>query len=263
MKVSVLIPVYNSENYLAEAIESVLNQSFKEFELVVVDDGSSDNSLNIAKEHALKDKRVKVLHKKNGGRASALNYALGICSGEYLAFLDSDDIMADNRLKIEAEFLDKHKEIDLVYGDMIKFWADGKEELREAVDFDSSDAPLNVMIKFYNSGRIGEILPHLLYSNSKEGKAILGGSVMVRRRVFDFGIKHDENMGHIEDTDLWLQIIGQGFKVKRIPKVMFYYRIHSGQISSEREKMVIAGKKVYAKFKRGEYFSQAILNSIK
>ncbi|MBR6737921.1 MAG: glycosyltransferase family 2 protein [Clostridia bacterium] len=88
---SVIIPIYNVENYLAECVDSVLNQSFTDLEVILVDDGSPDNCPLICDDYAKKDNRVKVVHKQNGGLSSARNAGLNIASGEYVIFLDSDD----------------------------------------------------------------------------------------------------------------------------------------------------------------------------
>ena len=88
---SVIVPVYNSENTVRNCIESILNQKFSSFELLLIDDGSTDNSLSICKEYSLKDKRVKCFHKDNAGVSSARNYGLDKCNGNYIAFIDSDD----------------------------------------------------------------------------------------------------------------------------------------------------------------------------
>lgn len=89
--ISIIVPVYKVEKYLRRCIESILRQTFEEFELILVDDGSPDNCGDICDEYAVKDKRVKVIHKKNGGLSSARNAGIDIAKGEYIGFIDSDD----------------------------------------------------------------------------------------------------------------------------------------------------------------------------
>lgn len=89
--ISIIVPIYNVERYLSRCIESILNQSFKEFELILVDDGSPDNSGEICDIYASKDDRVKVIHKKNGGVSSARNVGVSVANGEYIGFVDPDD----------------------------------------------------------------------------------------------------------------------------------------------------------------------------
>ena len=90
-KISIIVPVYNVEKYLRKCVDSILNQTFKDFELILVDDGSIDTSGKICDEYNLKDNRIKVIHKENGGLSSARNAGLDIAQGEYIGFVDSDD----------------------------------------------------------------------------------------------------------------------------------------------------------------------------
>ena len=98
-KISVIIPVYNVEKYLRQCLESVINQTYKNLEIILVNDGSTDNSGKICEEYALKDERIKVIHKENGGISSARNTAVDIAKGEYITFIDSDD-------DVELDFID-------------------------------------------------------------------------------------------------------------------------------------------------------------
>ncbi len=99
-KISVIIPTYNKEKYLNECLDSVINQTLKEIEIICVNDGSTDNSLTILKEYEKKDKRIKIINQENSGVAIARNRAMDISKGEFIAFLDSDDkIINDNSLE--------------------------------------------------------------------------------------------------------------------------------------------------------------------
>lgn len=99
-KISVIVPVYNVEKYLNKCIESILNQTFKDFELILVDDGSPDNCGTICDEYALKDNRIKVIHKENGGLSDARNAGINISQGEYIMFVDSDDYITEQMIEI-------------------------------------------------------------------------------------------------------------------------------------------------------------------
>lgn len=98
MKFSVILPIYKVEKYLHECVGSILDQSYTDFEVILVDDGSPDSCPQICDEYAQKDARVKVLHKKNGGQASARNAGLEIASGDYICYIDSDDYLIDNKV---------------------------------------------------------------------------------------------------------------------------------------------------------------------
>lgn len=126
IKVSVIMPVYNSEKYVGKSIETVLNQSLKEMELILIDDGSSDRSGKICDEYAQKDKRVVVVHQENKGLSAARNVGLRLVRGEYIAFADNDD-------ECLPGFLEKNYEIAKKYdADMVKFG-------RESVIVDKND----------------------------------------------------------------------------------------------------------------------------
>lgn len=95
MEISVIIPIYNTEKYLKQCVDSVLNQTFRDTEIILVDDGSTDNSPEMCDRYAENDKRIKVIHKENGGLSSARNAGLDIATGDYIAFIDSDDFYMD------------------------------------------------------------------------------------------------------------------------------------------------------------------------
>ena len=99
--ISVIVPIYNVEKYLTKCIESIINQTYKNLEIILVDDGSPDKSPIICDEYAKKDNRIKVIHKKNGGLSDARNYGMSLATGEYISFIDSDDY-------IDEEMYEKH-----------------------------------------------------------------------------------------------------------------------------------------------------------
>ncbi len=94
--ISVIVPIYNVEKYLTKCIESIINQTYKNLEIILVDDGSPDNCPIICDEYAKKDSRIKVIHKKNGGLSDARNYGMSLATGEYISFIDSDDYIDEN-----------------------------------------------------------------------------------------------------------------------------------------------------------------------
>lgn len=133
LKLSIIMPVYNAEKYLSLSIESVLSQSFENFELIVIDDGSTDNSRSILKRYALKDNRIKLLSKKNGGASSARNLGLKESHGEWVIFVDSDDYLPYNAL---SNMIERGAEIkvDLVLFSLGKLDNKGNIESRKIYD---------------------------------------------------------------------------------------------------------------------------------
>ena len=122
--ISVIMPAYNSEMYISEAIESVINQSYKNFELIIVDDGSTDRTPEIIDKYAKTDLRIKVFHRENAGVSSARNFALQNICGEYVTFIDSDDIYYTDRLKIMLEIFEQHPKCDAIFADFKEFKGD-------------------------------------------------------------------------------------------------------------------------------------------
>lgn len=115
VKFSIVMPIYNSDKYLKECLDSVLNQTFEDFEVICIDDGSTDNSKAILEDYAKKDNRVKVYSQENQGVGAARNHGLNLAEGKYINFLDSDDYLSPNALKSVHDFFEKHyDEIDVV-----------------------------------------------------------------------------------------------------------------------------------------------------
>lgn len=114
MKLSIIVPVYKVEKYLHECVESILNQDFKDFELILVDDGSPDECGNLCDEYATRDRRVWVVHKSNGGLSSARNAGLDIATGEYIAFVDADDYVAPNYYSLAMQAFQQEPDLDMV-----------------------------------------------------------------------------------------------------------------------------------------------------
>lgn len=114
VKFSIIIAVYNTEKYLNECLDSLINQTFKDMEVICINDGSTDNSLSILEDYANKDNRIKVYSKDHKGPGAARNYGLEIAQGEYINFLDSDDKLTHDALESVNSFIDKNKDIDLI-----------------------------------------------------------------------------------------------------------------------------------------------------
>ena len=118
--ISVIIPIYNVEEYLRECVDSVLNQTFSNFEIILVDDGSTDSSGEICDEYVEKDERITVIHQKNGGLSVARNTGLSEASGKYVYFLDSDDYISENALATLIDIAENDKS-DIVFFDAVSF----------------------------------------------------------------------------------------------------------------------------------------------
>jgi glycosyltransferase involved in cell wall biosynthesis len=133
-KISIIVPVYKVENYLKECVDSILNQTFTDFELILVDDGSPDNSGKMCDEFAIKDNRIKVIHKENGGLSSARNAGLDVITGEYVCFVDSDDLIHNKTLELLYNIVTVNKP-DIAVGRFNRFLFYDEIDIESNVDF--------------------------------------------------------------------------------------------------------------------------------
>lgn len=183
--VSIILPTYNRAEYLGEAISSVFGQSFSNFELIVVDDGSTDRTSRLVKQFC--DPRLIYLHQSNKGRSAARNYGLTKAVGAYIAFLDSDDVYLEGKLEQQVAYLDEHPEFGMVYTSAYCIDSDGNL-LDEQPYFAHAEGNIYAQIAFFQPLTI--TLP----------------TVMVRREVLGAVGYFDEAMERFEDTDLWRRI---------------------------------------------------------
>ncbi len=150
-KVSIIFPVYNSEKYLSESLESVFNQTISDFELIIINDNSTDNSLNIIKKKEKKysNFQIKIIHNKsNIGLTKSLNKAFKISKGEFIARMDSDDIASSDRLEKQLNFLKKHPDVGLVGSNSI-FIDENKKQIAYT-DHPLSDNDIRAHFFFHN-----------------------------------------------------------------------------------------------------------------
>ena len=220
-KVSVLIAVHNAENFIKHTIDAVLNQTFADFELILVDDASSDASWNLIKSYT--DDRI--LAKKNNtnlGISKTRNNLLDLAKGEYIAILDHDDICMPNRLEEQVNFLDKNKEFD-----MIGSWF----EL-----FCPKNAPW--WRRFFTN--LGWVWCHPLRPSIEDawkGNVLMHPTIMFRnKRLKDCHIRYRDEYSPAEDYDLVFQAIENGLKLANIPKILLKYSLHGSNISIKAKK---------------------------
>jgi len=183
-KVSVIIPTYNHKKFISETIQSVLDQTFRDFEIIIIDDGSTDGTADVVK--LFSDDRIKYIYQTNCGRSYARNHALNIACGRYITFLDSDDLYLLNKLELQVAFLDAYPEFGMVY--------------TSAYCMDEAGALLSDSYKATVSGQIYKDIAFYV------PVTITLPTVMARREVFDKVGGFDEKMERFEDTDMWRRI---------------------------------------------------------
>lgn len=240
-KVSIIMPTYNGARYIADAIKSALNQTFKDFELIVVNDGSTDNTEEIVKEYQKKDNRILYFYKPNGGVASACNFGIGKAQGEYISMFEHDDISISERLDVQVEKMNNNPEISLVYSDVQTF-----DDYKGVTGtYGPSYKPIMAIEEFFRT-----LIRHGCFCNNP--------SVTFRKKIWDF-VKYDEtliNHGLGHDLLFFFQA-SQQFIFYHINKPLVLWRrghgtlskIHDGTFKSEhivinrlfKEKSIIFG----------------------
>lgn len=166
-KLSVIVPVYNVEQYIHKCVDSILNQTFTDFELILVDDGSPDNCGKICAEYAKQDGRVKVIHKKNGGLSDARNVGLEEAVGEYISFIDSDDWVDRNVYSESLEYMQK-KDLDIVCFDVTEVRVN-KNLIRHKFDSDkvfaAKDALYKILVDEIDNSACNKIFKRIIWKD--------------------------------------------------------------------------------------------------
>ncbi len=201
------MPVYNAEKFLDENITAILNQSYDDFEFIIIEDESKDKSWDIVKRYAKNDKRIVALrNEKNLGCVNTRNKGLKMAKGEYIAVMDPDDVSLRDRIKIQASFLDKNPEIFLVGG--------------SAIIIDEEGNKLGVLKKYNNHRKIERKLENY--------NCIIHPSVMHRNTGEFF---YREKFIISDDYDFLLMILSAGKKITNVPEFLIKYRVNRGSFT--------------------------------
>lgn len=211
-KISIVIPAYNAEAFLGQTIASISAQSFDNFEIIVVDDGSTDATAEIA---STADPRVRVVQQRNQGIAVARNVGISESRGEWIAFLDHDDLWHPHKLKAQTEVLERDPGCGIVYGEFLRW---------------NPLTPPQFLDETLDSRRIvpdlsGFILPRLIHTNW-----VLLSTAVIRRSVFDAVGCFDPAMPPADDWDLMLRA-AEHFRFVKLAQPLALYRVHPGQTS--------------------------------
>lgn len=233
--VSIIIPVYNCRKFIAEALESVIQQTFRDFEALIVDDGSTDDLRVIADHYVKMDSRIKYLYQLNRGVSAARNSGFKYSSGKFIAFLDSDDVWLKNNIELKLRKLEEGV-FGLVHSDA--------ELINE-----SSDRIHGVL-----QGREGDLLEGLL---SWEDTQIPGpSSILMRRAVIEEVGPFDENLSTAADLDLFIRVAAR-YKIGRVDQVTWRYRKHVGNMHKSIDLMEHDVLLIFRKAKELNLFTTA------
>lgn len=209
--VTVLMPVYNGERYLASALESVLGQTFAQFQLLVIDDGSTDNSLKILRRYARHDVRLKIVSRENRGLVATLNEGLETARGEFVARMDADDIALPRRLEMQVAHMEAHDDVVCLGG------------YYELIDY--LGRYLTTMMPPHDHAALEA---QLLAGHTP----ICHPSAMMRRAVAIGAGGYDPKMMLAEDLDLWLRL-GEVGNLAVLPAPVVQYRLHGKSVSEK------------------------------
>jgi len=209
-KLSVIMSVFNSASYLKQSIDSVLDQSMNDFEFIIIDDASTDNSCSIIQEIQRKDSRIRLIkHSTNKGLSVRLNEALDLSNGEYVARMDADDVCLPFRFHCQLEYLDNKPEVDIC-GSYVRYF--GSESYINKLPCEHDD-----------------IIMELLF-----GCPLAHPTVVFRRkRLLEYNLRYCTNVKYAQDYNLWVSA-SRYLTFANISKVLLNYRYHSASISSTK-----------------------------
>lgn len=215
-RVSVIIPTYNRANFVCEAIKSVLEQTFQDFEVIVVDDGSTDNTSDVIQ--CFRDHRIKYIYQQNSGQAAARNSGIQDSDSEYVAFLDSDDMLQPNSLEKRVQIMDKYPGVAFSYGQVYHTDIDGHVRYLEKAHKKSCILKGWEQIKLY-----------LFYGNQTNTSTVMARrSCLEEAGMYDTGFREGS-----EDLDLYIRL-SKKHAVAYIAEPLDKCRIHSGNTNTAR-----------------------------
>lgn len=224
--ISVIVPVYNVADYLPQCIESLLAQTYEALEIILIDDGSTDASGKICDDYAVKDSRIRVIHQKNGGAANAKNTGLRVATGEYLAFVDSDDWVEPDAYAHMLNLL-KHENAEVIQCSFRNVYLDGVKDVVTVSDFQVYDVE-TYLLQFTTDWTSGLMTDKLYY-----------------RGLFDNVLFVEGNK--IDDEFFTYRGIMNAKKVLRDPKVVYNYRQRASSVmlSNENSERIVMDKLAY------------------
>ena len=236
--VSVVVPTYNYGRYIAAALESLRAQTYADWECVVVDDGSTDDTAEVVARFIEREPRVSYVRQANARQAAAKNNGLTRVRGAYVQFLDADDLLEPLKLERQVEFLEAHPEVDVVYGGVRYFSTERPEERLRSMF--GADAPW--MPEVSGAGR--EVLLALVRMN-----ILVINAALVRREALDDVGPFDPVLPPVEDWDYWLRcaLKGKRFEFRDFEGTLALVRTHAASTSRQHSSVLAAWRALRAK----------------
>ena len=227
--VSVVVAAYNYGHFIGQALDSLAAQTYENWECIVIDDGSTDNTSEVIRAYAQKDARVRYLHQVNSRQAAARNNGVRNSTGKYLQFLDADDLIEPRKLEQQVEFMERNPDVDIVYSDTRFFHTDNPSELLYSMWGENTPWQPGV------SGCGVEVLLSLVQKNT-----IPINSALTRRSIFERVGPFDDELPPVEDWDFWLRCAEAGacFHFSDMAGARALVRSHPSSSSRIRLKLV-------------------------
>jgi glycosyltransferase involved in cell wall biosynthesis len=233
--VSIIIPTYDYAQLISQALESVQSQSYEEWECVVVDDGSTDNTEDVVASYSKQDPRIRFIRQANQRQAAARNTGIKNSAGTYIQFLDADDLIEPRKLELQVAYLEQHPEVDITYSGVRYFTADHVDERLLSRQYSSWEGAGAWMPEITGEGKV--ILPVLLRNN-----IMVVNSPLLRRRVVDQVGLFDVGLTPVEDWDYWIRCAAKGltFRFHDFAESRALVRAHDMSSSKDQRRMLRA-----------------------
>lgn len=216
------MPVYNGQKFISKSIESVLAQSYENWELIIINDGSTDITEEVVIKFQNLTNKIKYFYKANEGQVKATNFGISKSNGEYIAFLDSDDLWETDKLKKQVNFISQNKNIDFIYS-----------------KYNSIDENANLLFTNNSHDSLNHYMDLLKRCFIGRLTVIVKKSILVELNLFD------ENLHSTDDWDMWIRI-SKKFKLSFLDEVLASYRIHPQSMSNNSYNQLLNVSKVYS-----------------
>lgn len=227
--VTVIVPAFNYAHFISQTLDSVRGQTYQNWECVVVDDGSTDDTREVVARYVERDARIRYVHQQNSGLSAARNTGIKHSRGEFLQFLDADDLIEECKIEGQVEYLETHKDVDLVYGDARYFSTENPNERRYSM-FDPDEAWMPQL-----SGTGFDLLPALL----KQCILPINAPLVRRTVIAEVGMFNTKSVA-VEDWEYWIRCASQGkrFQYVSLDRTLALIRYHPSSLSKNNARMV-------------------------
>ena len=256
--VSIIMPCYNHEKYVGKSILSIINQPYKNIEIIAIDDGSHDSTPKIIKDLSRKYGFYCEIHDTNQGICRTLNKAIGLSSGQYIKFLASDDFIHEQSIVEFVHHFENHPEVDVCFGDLIKIDEDDNQ-----IDFLKSGIPKSFQRKYSVDNVV-----NISASKAIQASPIIGPSYVIKKSVLnEFGLFDESQL--VEDWDLFLFLVCHSKKVSYIPAIAGFYRVFNARnrpFKRSLKKHFLSDIKIVSKYREyvpDESFKTGVKNLVR